>query len=108
VGPAAEALEAWLRASKIRSGPIFRAILKNGLTVGKPLKPSAVRYIVRQRCALAGLDGNYSAHSLRSGFVTEAGLQRVPPGDAMELTGHASLEPFMAYYRAGEERIAER
>lgn len=30
VGSAAEALEAWLKASGITSGPLFRRILKNG------------------------------------------------------------------------------
>jgi hypothetical protein len=34
-----------------------------------------VRAIVKRRAALAGLDGDFSAHSLRSGFMTEAGRQ---------------------------------
>ena len=34
---------------------------------------------------------SYSAHSLRSGFITEAGRQQVPLGDAMAMTGHASV-----------------
>jgi len=29
--------------------------------------------IVKKRCLLAGIDEPFSAHSLRSGFVTEAG-----------------------------------
>jgi hypothetical protein len=38
--------------------------------------------IVKRRAALAGLDGDFSAHSLRSGFMTEAGRQNVPLAEA--------------------------
>lgn len=100
-GTAAAALEAWLRASGIREGPLFRRIRK-GTTVAEPLTPAAVRAIVRQRCALAGLVGNFTAHSLRSGFVTEAGRQNVPIGDTMAMTGHASITTVMRYFRAGQ------
>jgi integrase len=101
VGIAAAALEAWLAASGIEHGPLFRRIRK-GTTVGEPLAASAVRKIVIERCRLAGLSGDYSAHSLRSGFVTEAGRQNVPLGDTMALTGHASVATVMKYFRSGQ------
>lgn len=100
VGAAADALEAWLRVSAITAGPIFRR-LRKGTTVGEPLTPSAVRKIVLARCRAAGLEGNFSAHSLRSGFVTEAGRQNVPLGDTMAMTGHSSVSTVMRYFRAG-------
>jgi integrase len=100
VGIAADALEAWLAASGVRAGAIFRRVRK-GSTVGEPLSSSAVRDIVMQRCALAGIDGDFSAHSLRSGFVTEAGRRNVPLGDTMAMSGHASVETAMRYYRSG-------
>lgn len=101
VGVAADALEAWLAASGLRSGAIFRRIRK-GTTLGEPLTPSAVRRIVLQRCQMAGLEGNFSAHSLRSGFVTEAGRQNVPLGETMAMTGHASIATVMRYFRSGQ------
>jgi integrase len=101
VGIAADALEAWLAASGIRSGAIFRRIRK-GTTLGEPLTPSAVSRIVQQRCQMAGLEGNFSAHSLRSGFVTEAGRQNVPLGETMAMTGHASIATVMRYFRSGQ------
>lgn len=104
-GIAADALEAWLAASGIRSGPIFRRIRK-GTTVGEPLSASAVRDIVKHRCALAGVEGNYSAHSLRSGFVTEAGRQNVPLGDTMAMSGHASVTTAMRYFRSGSTSVS--
>ena len=59
----------------------------------------AVRNIVKQRCALAGVEGDFSAHSLRSGFVTEAG-RRLPLADTMALTGHQSVNTVLGYFRA--------
>jgi integrase len=101
VGAAARALEAWLKISGIRSGPIFRRIRK-GTTLGEPLSASAVRKIVKARCLQAGLVGDFSAHSLRSGFVTEAGRQNVSLGETMAMTGHASVATVMRYFRSGQ------
>jgi integrase len=101
VGAAARALEAWLKSSGIRSGPIFRRIRK-GTTLGEPLSASAVRKIVKARCLQAGLVGDFSAHSLRSGFVTEAGRQNVSLGETMAMTGHASVATVMRYFRSGQ------
>jgi integrase len=99
VGVAARALTAWLQAAGITSGPIFRRI--RGSVVAEPLEPQAVRSIVKRRAALAGLKGDYSAHSLRSGFMTEAGRQNVPLGEAMALTGHRSVQTAVRYFQAG-------
>ena len=98
-GRAAQALAQWLHAARIEEGPLFRRIRKGG-HVGEPLSPAAVRDIVRQRCALAGVQGDFSAHSLRSGFVTEAGRQNVPLSDTMALTGHHSVNTVLGYFRA--------
>ena len=80
--------------------------MRRGGVLGEPLSPAAVRDIVQHRCALAGLEGNYSAHSLRSGFVTEAGRQRMPLGDTMALTGHRSTASLVGYFRQEAARNA--
>lgn len=98
-GRAALALHAWLQAAQIAHGPIFRRIRKGG-HVAEPLTPAAVRNIVKQRCALAGVEGDFSAHSLRSGFVTEAGRRNLPLADTMALTGHHSVNTVLGYFRA--------
>jgi len=100
VGSAAQALDAWLAASGIQQGPIFRRV-RRGDVIGEPLAAAAVRDIVQERCKLAGLEGEFSAHSLRSGFVTEAGRRNIPLGDTMAMTGHASVATVMGYFRAG-------
>ncbi|MDD2846704.1 MAG: tyrosine-type recombinase/integrase [Rhodoferax sp.] len=99
LGAAGQALKEWLDASAITQGLIFRRILKGG-HVGGPMSPAAVRNIVQARCALAGVEGDFSAHSLRSGFVTEAGRQNVSLADTMALTGHHSIPTVMGYFRA--------
>lgn len=98
-GRAAQALRAWLQAAGITEGALFRRIRKGG-HLGEALSAAAVRDIVRQRCALAGVEGDFSAHSLRSGFVTEAGRQNVPLPDTMALTGHHSVNTVLGYFRA--------
>ena len=102
LGRASAALQAWLEASQIKTGPIFRRVRSGGV-IGKPLSPAAVRDIVKRRCGLAGLDVSYSAHSLRSGFVTEAGIQRIPLGETMALTGHRTTASLVGYFRGQVE-----
>ena len=99
VGPAAEALTAWLDVSGVKSGAIFRRIRKTKAV--EPLLPQAVWHIVKRRVQLAGLEGDFGAHSLRSGYVTEAGRQNVPIREAMGLTGHRSMVTFMRYFQTG-------
>lgn len=98
-GRAAAALRVWLVAAQITEGPIFRRIRKGG-HVAEPLSPAAVRNIVKERCALAGVEGDFSAHSLRSGFVTEAGRRNLPLADTMALTGHSNVNTVLGYFRA--------
>jgi len=99
VGSAALAMQGWLAASGIKEGALFRRIRKGG-HLGEPLAPAAVRDIVKERCALAGVEGEFSAHSLRAGFVTEAGKQAMSLPETMAMTGHHSVTTVMGYFRA--------
>lgn len=107
VDQAARALRAWLEAAHISEGRIFRRIRRGG-HVGEALTPAAVRDIVRSRCALAGLTGDFAAHSLRSGFVSEAARQDVPLAETMALTGHRSVQTLIGYHRPAAGRAAAR
>ncbi|MEF9943844.1 MAG: tyrosine-type recombinase/integrase, partial [Burkholderiaceae bacterium] len=100
-GRAAIALGDWLLAAGIKEGPIFRRINRGG-AVGAS-RSGAVRDIVKKRCALAGLEGDFAAHSLRSGFVTEAAQQAVPIAETMAMTGHRSVASVVGYFRATTE-----
>ena len=99
VGLAAQALQDWLESAQIYEGKLFRRVLKGG-HVGGPLSPAAVRDIVKVRCQMAGIEGDFSAHSLRAGFATEAGRQDVPLAETMAMTGHRSVSTVLAYHRA--------
>ncbi len=101
-GRAAMALNHWLSVSQISSGPIFRCIYKNGKIGEQKLSDRAIAEIIKSRCRKAGYEkSEYSAHSLRSGFVTEAGKRGRPVGDIMALTGHKSINQLMKYYHVG-------
>jgi len=100
-GPAAQALAAWLAAAPAESGPLFRRLYKGGKISSTALSADQVARIVQRRAQLAGLDGDWAAHSLRSGFVTEAGRQGVPLGEVMAMTEHRSVATVMGYFQAG-------
>lgn len=103
LGSAAQAMQAWLEVlakEGVKEGAIFRRIRRGG-HLGEPLAAAAVRDIVKARCALAGIEGEFSAHSLRAGFVTEAGRQAMPMAETMALTGHQSVASVVGYFRAG-------
>lgn len=104
-GKAAVALEEWLNISGIQDGYIFRSISKGGVIGANKFSDKAVTLIIKKRANVAGLSkediDKISAHSLRSGFVTECGKRGINRGDVMALTGHKSVAVFEGYYRSG-------
>jgi integrase len=102
-GRAALALMNWLYVSGITEGYIFRGIRKGGKEIFKKgISDKQIARIIKNRCEKAGYDSNqYTAHSIRSGFVTEAGKKGKPIGDIMALTGHKCVEQVMHYYQSG-------
>jgi integrase len=59
--------------------------------------------VLKKRCQRAGLDPLlFSAHGLRSGFMTEAGRRGVPLPDAMRLSQHRSVQQAARYYNEAE------
>ncbi len=97
---AAVALSDWINAAQISEGAIFRRIWRSS-RVGAALSPAAVAEIVQRRSALAQLSGSFAGHSLRSGFVTEAGRQGVSLPDVMAMTGHRTVKMVLGYFQAG-------
>ena len=68
-----EALDDWLEASKVASGPVFRAVDKAGAVGAEPLSGRSVARIVKAFATASKLDAKaFSGHSLRSGFITSA------------------------------------
>jgi integrase len=101
LGRAAEALSAWLLASGVTDGPIFRRLWRNR-RVGLGLSPAAVAEIIRRRTVQAGLVGDFGGHSLRSGFVTEGARQGIALPALMAMTDHRSVASVIGYFRTGD------
>jgi integrase len=105
IGPPVEALKLWLERADIAKGPIFRAIDRWGALEERAITPQAVNLIVKRRCAMAGLDpGEFSAHGLRSGYLTEAARAGVPLPEAMQQSQHRSVQQAASYYNDAERR----
>lgn len=51
---------------------------------------------------MAGLEGDFGGHSLRSGFVTEGARQGIALPALMAMTEHRAVSSVIGYYQAGE------
>ncbi|MCP1375156.1 site-specific integrase [Dyella lutea] len=100
-GEAAHALASWLAAAPATTGPLFRRLHRGGTVGTTALTADHIARLVQRRAKLAGLEGDWAAHSLRSGFVTESGRQGVPLGDVMAMTEHRGVGTVMGYFQAG-------
>ncbi len=104
-GRPVEALTRWLEAAKIDRGSVFRKIDRWGNVSARALEPSAVNRIVKQRAQMAGLDASeFSAHGLRSGYLTEAANRGIPLPEAMEQSRHRSVQQASNYYNNAKRR----
>ncbi|WP_273786533.1 site-specific integrase [Brucella intermedia] len=104
-GRPVEALTRWLEAAKIGKGSVFRKIDRWGNVSARALEPSAVNRIVKQRAQMAGLDASeFSAHGLRSGYLTEAANRGIPLPEAMEQSRHRSVQQASNYYNNAKRR----
>lgn len=73
------ALRAWLTASGITTGALWRPINRHGQLQSGRMSPAAVADVVKRACARMGLDPNdYGGHSLRAGLATAAAKGHAP------------------------------
>jgi integrase len=97
------ALDRWIEAAGIESGPIFRRVDRHGRVSTTAISPEAVCIVVRERVATVDLDpGGYSGHSLRAGLATSAVQAGVSTLKVRAQTGHASDVMLARYVRDGE------
>lgn len=93
-------LRAWLDAAAITEARVFLAVDRHGRLGARGLSGQAVAEIVKRAAVRAGLDpNNFSGHSLRAGFVTEAKKRGADDAAIMDQTGHRSLEMLRRYHR---------
>ena len=99
VGPPVVALKEWLQRADISKGPIFRAIDQWGAVEDRALTPQSINLILKRRCSAAGLDpAEFSAHGLRSGYLTEAARCGVSLPEAMQQSQHKSVQQAASYF----------
>jgi len=102
LGTAAKALSEWLLRAGIREGHLFRGI-RNNNHLNPSISGRAINDLVKHHAKLAGFNPNdFGAHSLRAGFITEAGCQGISLKDAMQLSGHHDTTVALGYYRHGQ------
>jgi site-specific recombinase XerD len=95
-----DALDAWLKASGICEGALFRAVHRSGALLNKRLSDRDVARIVKRSVAAAGIDAKvFSGHSLRAGFVTSALDAGEDPMKIMPITGHKKVDTLQEYDR---------
>ncbi|MGV1873753.1 site-specific integrase [Agrobacterium rosae] len=104
-GRPVEALYAWMSAAEIDKGSVFRGIGRWGTVSKRSIDPQSINAILKQRAEMAGLDsGEFSAHGLRSGYLTEAANRGIPLPEAMEQSRHRSVQQASSYYNNATRR----
>jgi len=95
-----KAVQHWLAAASMESGPLFRFVTKAGSIGDGRLTSQSVNLVVKCYVRAVGLDSAcYSGHSLRSGLATSAAQAGVPIHRIMMQTGHRSAETLARYVR---------
>ncbi len=104
-GRPVETLTRWLEVAKIDKGSVFRKVDRWGNVSARALEPSAINAIVKKRAQMAGLEpGKFSAHGLRSGYLTEAANRGIPLPEAMQQSRHRSVQQASDYYNNAKRR----
>lgn len=101
---ATRALQAWLKKSRIKTGPLFRPLAgkKQGVRPER-LGHESAALIVKRAAERAGLDGDaYSGHSLRAGLATSAALAGADLAQIMKQTRHKSTKVAEGYIRIAD------
>jgi integrase len=108
IGRPVTALKQWIAESKIGSGPLFRRIDQWGNLDRRALTPQSVNLILKTRVTQAGLDPkHFSAHGLRSGYLTEASYRGIPLAEAMQQSLHKSATQAASYYNNAERKMGQ-
>jgi len=106
IGRPVTALKEWLERANITEGAVFRGIDRWGHLVRKALTPQAVNLILKRRAVQAGLEpALFSAHGLRSGYLTETARRGIPLPEAMQQSQHKSIAQASRYYNDAERQL---
>jgi integrase len=108
------AVQVWLQASQIQSGPIFRPINRHGQLRARRLTSHAVATILKDSVGdalraqgepereIQARVAQFSGHSLRAGYVTSAAAEGAEEHAIMRQTGHKRIDTLRRYIREGD------
>jgi integrase len=95
------AVKTWLAAARITEGAIFRPV--PGEVSAERLAPRSVAKIVKSYARRLGLNvSDFSAHSLRSGFLTSAARRGASVFKMRDVSRHKSMDVLQGYVRDAE------
>src|SRR3954451_15074406 len=96
------AVQAWIKAAGIQSGPLFRSVNRHGQVSAERLSDKGVALVVKRCAEAAGLDPRvFAGHSLRAGLATSAAMAGVEERVIMSQTRHPSTTMVRRYIREG-------
>ncbi len=99
---AVRAVRDWLDSAGITDGRVFRSFSIRGKIQEHPIDGRDVANLVKRLARKAKLEGDFSGHSLRAGFVTSAAQAKVSLDAIARTTRHKSLSVLMGYVRPAQ------
>jgi integrase len=95
-------IQAWIEATAIIRGPLFRSISRHGNVQPSRLSGIDVARVVKKLAERAGLDASeYAGHNLRARHATSAAIAGASERSIMNQTGHRSVQMVRRYIRDG-------
>lgn len=95
---AVAALQSWLAAAKINSGPVFRSVDRHGRIGEAAISEKAVADVVKRSAERVGLDpALFAGHSLRSGLLTSAADKGAAPDVLQAHARHSKFDTTRGY-----------
>ena len=97
------ALRAWQKClerltGRAAEGPLFRSLKERGYL--SPLRDQVIAEIVKDRAEQAGLEGDFSGHSARRGYITSQVRAGTPNDQIQAVTRHKSGAMIASYTEA--------
>jgi len=94
------AVSEWIAAAGLEGeDPLFCRVRKFGRIVAGSLSDRAIAELVKFYADKAGLEGDFSGHSLRSGFITSAADSGKDIFAIMDISGHSNVQTVRQYVR---------
>lgn len=89
--------------AEVAAMPLFRRLTRNDELTGDAMSDKAIARLVKRYAAAAGYNAaNFSGHSLRAGFLTEAASQGATIFKMQEVSRHKTVQILSDYVRSAD------